>query len=91
MRAVAAEEARADMDAERIERVAKNVVSILEDFGGEESRSNVRKKLASRDRLIFDQHVEQELIESGVIEVIESAGRGSQGYRLRLVERSDSK
>ncbi|WP_100463191.1 bifunctional DNA primase/polymerase [Mycobacteroides abscessus] len=91
VRAVAAEEARADLDAERIERVAKNVVSILEDFGGEESRSNVRKKLMSRDRSIFDQHVEQELIESGVIEVIESAGRGSKGSRLRLVERSDSK
>lgn len=91
VRAVAAEEARADMDAERIERVAKNVVSILEDFGGEESRSNVRKKLMSRDRSIFDQHVQQELIESGMIEVIESAGRGSKGYRLRLVERSDSK
>lgn len=91
VRAVAAEEARADMDAERIERVAKNVVSILEDFGGEESRSNVRKKLMSRDRSIFDEHVEQELIESGVIEVIESAGRGSKGYRLRLVERSGSK
>ncbi|RIS56802.1 bifunctional DNA primase/polymerase [Mycobacteroides abscessus] len=91
VRAVAAEEARADMDAERIERVTKNVVSILEDFGGEESRSNVRKKLVSRDRSIFEEHVEQELIESGVIEVIESAGRGSKGYRLRLVERSDSK
>ncbi|SIJ03577.1 Bifunctional DNA primase/polymerase, N-terminal [Mycobacteroides abscessus subsp. bolletii] len=91
VRAVAAEEARADMDAERIERVAKNVVSILEDFGGEESRSNVRKKLMSRDRSIFDEHVEQELIESGVIEVMESAGRGSKGYRLRLVERSGSK
>lgn len=91
VRAVAAEEARADMDAERIERVAKNVVSILEDFGGEESRSNVRKKLMSRDRSIFDEHVEQELIESGVIEVIESAGRGSKGYRLRVVERSGSK
>ncbi|WP_165673946.1 bifunctional DNA primase/polymerase [Mycobacteroides abscessus] len=91
VRAVAAEEARADMDAERIERVAKNVVSILGDFGGEESRSNVRKKLMSRDRAIFDEHVEQELIESGVIEVIESAGRGSKGYRLRLLERSGSK
>ncbi|MBN7493591.1 bifunctional DNA primase/polymerase [Mycobacteroides abscessus subsp. abscessus] len=91
VRAVAAEEARADMDAERIERVAKNVVSILEDFGGEESRSNVRKKLVSRDRSIFEENVQQELIESGVIEVIESAGRGSKGYRLRLVERSDSK
>lgn len=91
VRAVAAEEARADLDAERIERVTKNVVSILEDFGGEESRSNVRKKLVSRDRSIFEEHVEQELIESGVIEVIESAGRGSKGYRLRLVERSDSK
>ncbi|WP_100485857.1 bifunctional DNA primase/polymerase [Mycobacteroides abscessus] len=62
VRAVAAEEARADMDAERIERVAKNVVSILEDFDGEESRSNVRKKLVSRDRSIFEEHVEQELI-----------------------------
>lgn len=91
VRAVAAEEARADMDAERIERIAKSVVSILADFGGEESRSNVRKKLVSRDRSIFEEHVEQELIESGVIEVIESAGRGSKGYRLRLVERSDSK
>ncbi|SLB58344.1 Bifunctional DNA primase/polymerase, N-terminal [Mycobacteroides abscessus subsp. bolletii] len=91
VRASAAEEARADLDAERTERVSKKVVSILEDFGGEESRSNVRKRITKRDREFFDEVVEQELIDSGLVEVVESAGHGSKGCRLRLVEGSDSK
>ncbi|SIE01208.1 Bifunctional DNA primase/polymerase, N-terminal [Mycobacteroides abscessus subsp. abscessus] len=94
VRASAADEARADLDAERSERVAKNVVSILEGYGGEESRSNVRRKIAQRDRDFFDERVEQELIDSGrveAVETVESAGRGPKGYRLRLTERGTSK
>ncbi|WP_308213366.1 bifunctional DNA primase/polymerase [Mycobacteroides abscessus] len=91
VRAVAAEEARADMDAERIERIAKSVVSILADFGGEESRSNVRKKIAKRDRAFFEEHVEKDLIESGVIEKAEHEYRGAKGFRLRLIDGSHSK
>ncbi|WP_157930961.1 bifunctional DNA primase/polymerase [Mycobacteroides abscessus] len=91
VRAVAAEEARADLDAERIERITKNVVSILEDFGGEESRSNVRKKIAKQDRTFFEDHVEQDLIESGLIEKVEHEYRGTKGFRLRLIDGSISK
>lgn len=91
VRAVAAEEARADMDAERIERVAKNVVSILEDLGGEESRSNVRKKIAKRDRSFFEERVEQDLVESGLIEKVEHEYRGTKGFRLRLIDGSHGK
>lgn len=91
VRAVAAEEARADLDAERIERITRNVVSILEDFGGEESRSNVRKKIAKQDRTFFEDHVEQDLIEAGLIEKVEHEYRGTKGFRLRLIEGSVSK
>ncbi|WP_235657985.1 hypothetical protein [Mycobacteroides abscessus] len=91
VRAVAAEEARADLDAERIERITRNVVSILEDFGGEESRSNVRKKIAKQDRTFFEDHVEQDLIEAGLIEKVEHEYRGTKGFRLRLIDGSASK
>lgn len=91
VRADAAEQARADLDAERIEKITKNIVSILDSVGGEESRSNIRRKLRDRDRAFFDERVEAVLLEAGIVEVVESAGRGSKGYRLRLVESGNSK
>lgn len=91
VRAEAAEEARADLDAERIERVTNNVVAILEDSGGEKSRSDVRKKIARRDREYFDEHVETSLIDSGLMQKIDSDSSGTKGYRLRLLGRRVSK
>ncbi|MBF9315244.1 bifunctional DNA primase/polymerase [Mycobacteroides chelonae] len=91
IRADAADEVRADLEAERVEKITKNIVSILDSAGGEESRSNIRRKLRDRDRAFFDERVEAVILEAGIVEVVKSAGRGSKGYRLRLVESGDSK
>jgi hypothetical protein len=69
MRAVLVEERVADA---AVQRVARRVVGLLE--AGEISRSDVRRRLAARDRQHFDEAVER-LLSAGQVEVFEDGER----------------
>jgi hypothetical protein len=76
IRAVVAEEIREDV---AVKRVSQNILRTLKEHGGKANRSDVRKRIAHRDRCYFDSALDA-LVTVGSVEVI----REGQGETLVL-------
>lgn len=73
-----------------VERVAEKIVNYLEKESDQMARSDVRKKLNSRDRIYFDD-AELYLIEKQRIAKHEAGNSGPDGFVLRLIVGGTSK
>ena len=71
-RSVEAGKVKAD---DALKRVSRSIQKVLVGLGGKGSRSEVRKKIAHRDRKLFDDALEA-LVDAGQVEVVRNSGGG---------------